>query len=35
MPILFAIGFLGFAVLTLLIALEKIKPENLPWRKNT
>ena len=35
MPILFAVGFLGFAILTLLIALEKIQPENLPWRKNT
>ncbi len=35
MPILFAVGLLGFALLTLLIALEKIQPENLPWRKNT
>ena len=32
-PILAAVGFVGLAVLTLLIALEKIKPENLPWRK--
>ena len=35
LPILFAVGFLGFAVLTLLIALEKVQPEKLPWRKST
>jgi hypothetical protein len=32
MPIFSALGFLAFAVLAMLIALEKIKPKNLPWR---
>jgi len=34
-PMLLSFGFLGFAFLTLFIALEKIKPENFSWRKNT
>ncbi len=34
-PIIFAIGFLGFAILLTLIAFDVIKPENLPWRKNS
>ncbi len=35
MPIIYAFGFFAFAVLALLIAHEKINPENLPWRKNS
>ena len=35
MPVLFAVGFLGFAVLTLLIAFEKIQLEKIPRRKDT
>jgi len=34
LPIIAAVGFLGFSILALLIALEKINPANLPWRKN-
>jgi len=32
--ILFAILFVLFAILALLIATEKINPQNLPWRKS-
>ncbi len=34
-PTIFAIAFLGFAILLTLIAFDVIKPENLPWRKNS
>lgn len=32
--ILTAILFLAFAIVAMLIALEKINPKNLPWRRN-
>lgn len=35
LPLLAAFGFLGFAILLMLIAFAYIDPKNLPWRKNS